>query len=192
MPNIFPTGNTPAREKRAPKAFDSRARAADGGLFINVPHPQVQTMLHLEWDFIVDTDLDTIESHFLTNRSQSFTYFEFTPRAINNLTIAGVTGSGAAGQVITLPAKNVSGLVVQVNGVTVSNYTFSAASGPDGEAQITTTGGGFASGGTISMSASNATTQRRHYVYYASVDFTEEPFESNLYKLTIDLEEKLP
>jgi hypothetical protein len=193
MPNVFPNSTTslvPDIERRSSKAFDTRARAADGGLFINVPHSLVQALFHLEYSMLVDTDLDTVMAHFYANRSRSFTYFESTNRAMTDVAVG--TGNGAAGQVITLPARNVSGLVIKVNGSTVANYTTSPSGGADGEMTITSTGGGFTNGGAITMSASNATTQRRRTIYYANIEAVEDPREANLYKLTIDLEEKLP
>lgn len=188
MPNVFPSIQ-PHRERRKWKPFDTRVRAADGGLFINVPHPLVQCLLHDEWDWIVDTDLDQVLVHFNANRSNVFTYFEFTLRAMASVAIG--TGNGAAGQVITLPAKTITGLQIFVNGGLVTNYTSSAGAGADGETTITTTGAGFASGGAVVMNATSA--QRRHYFFYANPDgLDEEPVEANLYRLAIDFEEKMP
>jgi hypothetical protein len=187
--NIFPA-ITPDIEARAHQKFQNRVRVADGGLQVNVPHPFDQFFLHLEWKILIDTDLDTIDNHFSVAGASIFTFFEFTPRTITDLSVG--TGTGAAGQVITLPAKSVSGLVIKVNGGVVANYTLAGAGGTEGEAQITTTGGGFANGGAVTMSATNATTQRRHYVWYTTEKLEPVPTEANLYSLVIDLEEKMP
>jgi hypothetical protein len=188
MPNIFPD-LTPDTEQRRHKKFETRVRAAGGGLSTNIPHPFEQHLFSLDWSILYDTELDQILAHFRAV-SGSWTYFEFTPRAIADLAIG--TGTGAAGQVITLPTKSTSGLVIKVAGVTVANYTTSTGTGADGEDRITSTVGGFTTGAAVTMSASNASTRRRHYLWYTTEELGEEPVEANLYRLHLDLEEAMP
>jgi len=189
MANVFPELQ-PDTEKRARQGFHTRLRIADGGLQSNVPHPVLQYFLSLDWSTLVDTDLDTIVAHFEANRDAIFTYFEFVPRAIAAGTSIG-TGSGSSGQVIALPSKATSGLLIAVNGVNFTNFTFSAGSGVDGEDRITTTSA-ITAGAAITMSATNTTTRRRHYVWYTTEKLEEVQVEANIYALHIDLEDKLP
>lgn len=191
MPNLFPNNTTalvPDKERRSFKAFDLRARAQDGGLWINVPHSLVQALFHLEYSMLLDSDLDTLTAHYRANRSGFFTYFESTPRSITDLTIG--TGNGSGGQVITLPAKATTGLSIKVAGSPSAAWTLSVGTGTDGEDVITSTGGGFTNGAALTMSA--ITARMRRILFYASLQIDEDPVEANVYQVAIDLEEKLP
>jgi hypothetical protein len=201
--NVFPD-ITPSICRRGYNLFQNRVQAADGSSQINVPHPVIQYLFHLEYAGadLGEINLDTIEAHIrAAGTVLGWTFFDFNVRAFQRTQIG--TGNGTI-KTFTLPAKSVAttGLVIDDNGVAKVNgtdFTLNVGTGAEGEDQITFGTAPLNTHGIFFTSNRSADVQgflqggcrARYFVNYVSTQFTPARIEADLYNLVIELEMKV-
>lgn len=165
FPDIPPTGDY----SWSPVAFDQRETAADGSTQISVPHPKIQRRFTANWEVLELAELWQIYTHWAANRSNAFTLFDFWYLPWTDVAVG--TGDGAT-TTFTLPAKEVTGIVVKVAGVVQGGgtYTLSAGTGAEGEDRILFNVAP-ANGAAITYSATRA--RARFTVLYATPELRD-------------------
>jgi hypothetical protein len=187
MPNVFPNILADTMKRRR-KKFQNRTRAADGGLWVNVPHPIIEYFFHAEWGTLSAVDLDAITAHFDTNGANTFTLFD-NPRPLGLTTpVSFGTGNGST-TTFTLPAKSVIGPTIRVSGSPTGAYSLSVGAGVDGE-DVIIFSAAPANAAPLTFSATSA--RRRHKVWYTTEELEETPVEADIWALTLDFEESVP
>jgi hypothetical protein len=186
MPNVFPDILADTMTRKRTK-FQKRLKREDGGLQVNVPHPVEPFAFSGEWNTLSGVDLASITDHFDANGAGTFTLFD-NARYVSSLQFGTGTGSTTT---FTLPAKATSGLVIKKNGVTQTlgtHYAISVGTGADGEDQITFVTAP-ALNDVLAFTATSA--RRRHTVWYATQELQEEPVEADVWRVSIEFEEKV-
>jgi hypothetical protein len=188
FPDISPDEGGYSRTKRR---FQNVKRARDGGVQINAPHPNSIRVYTLSWSLLTSVERDLLSEHLDSDGDGFFPYFDAVPRSVASDRAVG-TGDGITAS-FTLPAREVSGLVVKVNGVTKTagvHYNIQVGTGTNGEDQIVFTGGNIPPA--THPIVFTATSQReRVTVFYVESSIDDGVNEADIYSAAVILEEQI-
>jgi hypothetical protein len=186
FPDISPDEGGYSRTKRR---FQNVKRARDGGVQINAAHPNSIRTYTLSWSMLSSAERDSMSEHLDANGDGFFAYFDAVPRSATDRAVG--TGDSITAT-FTLPAKEVAGLVVKVDGVTKTagvHYNHQVGTGADGADQIVFTAGNIPAADPIVFSA---TSQReRVNVFYVESSIDDGVSEADIYSASVILEEQV-
>jgi hypothetical protein len=184
FPDISPDEGGYSRTKRR---FQNVKRARDGGVQINAAHPNSIRTYTLSWSMLSTAERDSMSEHLDANGDGFFPYFDAVPRSATDRAVG--TGDNVTAT-FTLPAKEVSGLLVKVGVVTKTagvHYNLQVGTGSNGEDQIVFSAGNIPAVEPITFSASFQ--RERVTVFYVESSIDDGVNEADLYSASVILEE---